>query len=91
MFNDRLRATRIARGYTLQDVCDATNLQMRTYQRYEGGQSDPPLPTLVTLADFLNVSTDFLLCRDDYLLSLGVSVDVPQEGPPRHPNGERHR
>lgn len=91
MLNDRLRSTRIARGYTLQEVCDATNLQMRTYQRYEGGQSDPPLPTLVILADFFEVPTDFLLGRDDFLESLGVFVDVSPEGPPRHPNGERRR
>ena len=87
MIQDRLRAARIARGYTLQEISDATFLQLRTYQRYESGQSDPPLPTLVALADFLQVPTDFLLYRDDYLASIGVSVDVPREGPPRHPNG----
>lgn len=91
MFNDRLRSTRIARGFSLQEVCDALNLQMRTLQRYEGGQSDPPLPTLVALADFYRVPTDFILCRDEYLSSLGVFVDVPREGPPRRPNGDSRR
>lgn len=91
MFKDRLRSSRIARGYTLQDVCDATNLQMRTYQRYEGGHCEPPLGTLVILADFLQVPTDFLLGRDSFLQSLGVSVDVPLTDLPRHPNGERNR
>lgn len=91
MFKDRLRSARIARGYTLQEVCDETNLLLRTYQRYEGGQSEPPLDTLVILADLLNVSIDFLLGRDEYLASIGVCVDVPPEGPPRHPKGEKHR
>ena len=91
MFNDRLRSTRIARGLSLQAVCDSLHLQMRTYQRYEGGQCDPSLPVLIALADLLNVPTDFLLCRDEYLSSLGVSVDVPREGPPRHPNGDNRR
>lgn len=91
MLKDRLRAARIARGHTLQELCDATNLLLRTYQRYEGGQCDPPLPTLVALADFLNVPTDFLLGRDAFLASLGVSVDVSPEGPPRHPNVSNRR
>ena len=91
MFNDRLRLTRIARGLSLQDVCDATDLQLRTYQRYEGGHCQPPLDTLVILADVLAVPTDFLLCRDEYLDSLGVSVDVPLKDLPRHPNGGRSR
>ena len=90
MFHDRLRLTRIGRGYTLQEICDALNLQMRTYQRYEGGHSQIPLQTLVALADFLSVPTDFLLCRDQYLESLGVSVDVPLEDLPRRPNGGRN-
>ena len=91
MLNDRLRAVRISRGYTLQEVCDAVCLQVRTYQRYEGGQCEPPLQTLVSLANFYNVPTDFLLGRDEYLASLGVSVDVSLASPPRHPNGGRNR
>lgn len=91
MLNDRLRATRIFRGYTLQEVCDATDLQVRTYQRYEGGQCEPPLRTLVILAEFYKVPTDFLLGRDEYLASLGVSVDVSLASPPRHPNGGKNR
>lgn len=91
MINDRLRLTRIARGYTLQQVCDALNLQLRTYQRYEGGQCDIPLSLLVEIADLFCVPTDFLLERDAYLQSLGVSVDVPLVELPRHPNGGRRR
>lgn len=91
MINDRLRLARIARGYTLQQLCDATNLNMRTYQRYEGGQCEPPICTLVALADFLKVPTDFLLGRDEFLKSLGVSVDVPLIDLPRHPNGGKTR
>ena len=90
MLCDRLRAARITRGYSIQQVCDAVNLQMRTYQRYEGGHCDPPLPTLVALADLFQVPIDFLLGRDAYLAARGVSVDVPTEGPPRHPNGGKH-
>ncbi len=85
MFNDRLRSARIFRGYTLQKTADALDLALRTYQKYEGGDREPNLSLLAKMADFFNVPADFLLGRDDYLKSLGVSVDVPPEGPPRHP------
>lgn len=85
MFKDRLRATRIARGHTLQKTADALGIALRSYQKYESGDSEPSFSYLVALADFLDVPTDFLLERDAYLQSLGVSVDVPPEGPPRHP------
>lgn len=77
MLNDRLRATRIFRGYTLQEVCDATDLQVRTYQRYEGGQCEPPLRTLVILAEFYKVPTDFF--------SVGMNISLLSEYPLMYP------
>ena len=91
MFNDRLRSARIFRGYTLQKTADALGLSLRAIQKYEGGEREPNLSLLVEMADFFDVPTDFLLGRDDYLCSLGVSVDVPPEGPPRHPKPQRNR
>lgn len=91
MFKDRLRATRIARGHTLQKTADALGIALRSYQKYESGDSEPSFSYLVALADFLDVPTDFLLERDAYLQSLGVCVDVPPEGPPRHPRPQKNR
>ena len=70
MFKDRLRATRIARGHTLQKTADALGIALRSYQKYESGDSEPSFNYLVALADFLDVPTDFLLERDAYLQSL---------------------
>lgn len=90
MFCDRLRATRMSRGYTLQNTADALDIPLRTYQNYEGGARDIPLDRLVSLADLFDVPTDFLLERDDYLCSLGVSVDVSLACPPRRPKPQRN-
>lgn len=90
MFNERLRATRMFRHITQQEVADFVNVSLRSYQRYENGAIEPPYPTLISLADFLDVPVDFLLCRDDYLKSLGVSVDVSLECPPRRPRGRKN-
>ncbi len=83
MFKDRLRATRIYRGYTAQMLADRLFIGLRNYQKYESGDARPTYEGLIALADILNVPIDFLLERDDYLQSLGVFVDVPPEGPPR--------
>ena len=91
MFKDRLRATRIARGYTLQKTADAIGIALRSYQKYESGDSEPAYEQLIKLADFLNIPIDFLLGRDEYLKSLGVVVDVSPEGPPRHPRSQKTR
>ena len=90
MFNDRLRSARIFRGYTLQKTADAVGVPLRALQKYESGEIEPSLNLLTEMATFLDVPTDFLLGRDDYLKFLGVSVDVPQEGPPRRPRPQKN-
>ena len=85
MFKDRLRATRISRGFTAQAMADRLHVGLRNYQKYESGDTRPTFEGLVILADTFNVPVDFLLERDDYLKSLGVSVDVSLECPPRRP------
>lgn len=85
MFCDRLRATRIYRRYTAQFLADQLNVGLRNYQKYESGDARPTFEGLIILADVLDVPTDFLLERDDYLQSLGVSVDVSLDCPPRRP------
>lgn len=90
MFKDRVRSARISRGKTLQTLADELGVTLITIQKYESGAREPDLQMLTNLADILDVPTDFLLGRDDYLKFLGVSVDVPPEGPPRHPRPQKN-
>ena len=86
MFKDRLRSTRMARGFTMQHVSDMLRIGLRNYQKYESGHALPTVEGLVKIADLLEVPIDFLLGRDDYLKSMGVSVDVSLDSPPRRPS-----
>lgn len=90
MFKDRLRAARITRGVTAQTMADHLCTGLRNYQKYESGDARPTFEGLIAIADFLAVPIDFLLERDEYLKSLGVSVDVPPEGPPRRPKSQKN-
>ena len=75
MFNKRLRSMRIKRGFTQQRLADNLNIALRSYQCYETGTRRPSYELLIQICDILNVPTDYLLCRDDFLKSLGVPVD----------------
>lgn len=91
MFNERLRSARAFRGKTQQQTADFLGINIRHYQKYESGEVEPDIKRLANIADFFNVPSDWLLCRDDYLKSLGVFVDVPQTYLPKHPTSQKNR
>ena len=64
-FGKFFRKIRIEKGLTQPAVAKAMNIALRTYQHYEQGDREPSLAMLVMLADFLNVTTDRLLGRED--------------------------
>lgn len=67
MFCKRLNETRKSKGITAQQMADFLNIALRSYRMYESGDRSPSLEILVRIADKLDVSTDYLLCRDEFL------------------------
>lgn len=67
MFKERLNRTRKLHGVTAQQMADYLSIGLRSYRNYESGDREPSLDTLTRIADILDVSTDYLLCRDDFL------------------------
>lgn len=67
MFGERLKQVRKARGLTAQQMADVLGTGLRNYRKYESGDAKPTLDGLIIIADVLEVSTDYLLCRDDFL------------------------
>lgn len=66
-FGKRLNQTRKERGKTAQNMADMLGIGIRSYRAYESNTREPYYETLVKIADYLDVSTDFLLCRDVFL------------------------
>ena len=60
-FPERIKKARDNAGYTQAQVATECNIPRSTISKYESGQLEPDLEKLATLADFLNVSTDWLL------------------------------
>jgi len=63
--HNRLKQLRKAKGYTQIRVQMETGIEQALLSKYENGERIPPTETLLRLADFYNVSTDYLLGRTD--------------------------
>lgn len=61
----RLKELRIAQNITLRAMAEILGMGQRNYQKYETGEIDPPLSKAIVLADFFNVSLDYLVGRSD--------------------------
>ena len=64
-FAERLRELRREKGVTQQTVADYLEVKHRSYQCYEGGDRRPDYERLILLADYFEVTTDYLLGRSD--------------------------
>jgi transcriptional regulator with XRE-family HTH domain len=73
MFNERLNQIRKSKGFTAQQIADLLHINIRSYRAYESADRSPNIQTLIQIADILEVSTDYLLCRDDFLKSHAIS------------------
>jgi len=62
---ERLVSLRSERKLSRREVAAATGITERTYQRYENSERDPSAPVLLALADYYDVSADYLLGRTD--------------------------
>lgn len=62
---NNLRLLRKSRGYTQIALQIKTGVEQSLLSKYETGERVPPTETLLILADFYNVSIDYILCRTD--------------------------
>lgn len=62
----RLRELRVEKGLTQKQLAEKLNLNSVTYLHYEKSQREPPLSVLADMANFFDVSTDYLLGLCDY-------------------------
>ncbi|MCI8423439.1 MAG: helix-turn-helix transcriptional regulator [Lawsonibacter sp.] len=63
-FSDSLRSIRKQSQKKQREAAEYLGINIRTYQNYEGGKSEPSIPQLIRLADFFMVSLDELVGRD---------------------------
>ena len=65
MFYDRLKKLRQQEKYTQKEIANFLNITQPAYQQFESGKKKINIETMQKLADFYNVSTDYLLGKTD--------------------------
>jgi len=64
-FSSRVKALRKERGLKQAEMAEILGIKERSYQCYEYRERYPDFPGLIALADFFNVSLDYLVGRSD--------------------------
>ena len=64
-FKEHLREIRKNKGTTQRQVAESIGITERNYQYYESGGREPAMSTLIALADYFDVSIDYLVGRSD--------------------------
>lgn len=76
MFADCLKSLRKARKINQTSLADTFGVSQATIASWEAGRRQPDFETLLKIADFFQVSTDYLLGR------MPMTVEVKKESPP---------
>ena len=64
-FHTRLKEIRKASGKKQREVAESLEVKLRTYQGYEMKETEPSIKKLIALADYFDVTLDYLMGRTD--------------------------
>jgi transcriptional regulator with XRE-family HTH domain len=67
-FGQTLKKLRTSNNVTQQDLADYLKVSRPTIAGYETKDKEPDYKTLILIADYFNISVDYLI-RDDYSMS----------------------
>lgn len=65
LINERVKTLRTQNNLTQKQLAEILNIQPNSVQRIEYGTARPSLDTLIILADYFDVSLDYLVGRSD--------------------------
>ena len=65
IFQERLRLLRSEKGVSQKQVASVLGITEDGYQNYEVGRRKPNFDIIPSIADFFDVSTDYLFGRSD--------------------------
>ena len=65
VFGERLKELRKSKKLKQTDMAAFLGITSRNYQDYEYGKVDPPTSKTIALADYFDVSLDYLVGRSD--------------------------
>lgn len=66
LFSERAKQLRKEAGLSQTQLAQKLEITQRKLSYLESGQSEPDMETLCRMADFFDVTTDYLLGRTEY-------------------------
>ncbi|KXA60668.1 XRE family transcriptional regulator [Streptococcus oralis subsp. dentisani] len=75
MFIERLKKLRKKEKLTQKDIATFLNISQPAYQQFESGKKKMNLETMEKLADYFNVSIDYLLGKTD-IPDFDLEIDI---------------
>lgn len=69
IFSERLRALRTSRSISQERLARQLNYGYTAIANYESGRNEPSISDLSKIADFFDVSVDYLIGRTDNMMS----------------------
>lgn len=79
-FGDRLKSLREENRLTRNDFAKQLNISYSAISKYETNIRFPDKETLVRIADFFDVSVDYLLCRTNVKETADKIIEQTDEG-----------
>ena len=76
---NRLKALRMEKDLTLDEIQSKTGIKRGTYNNYENGVTEPKLETWQKLADFFEVPTEYLMGLTNDRVTLTINDLNPAE------------
>ena len=87
IMQNNLRKLRKENNLTQVALQMQTGIEQALLSKFENGERIPPTESLIILADFYNVSIDYILCRTEkpeinrwYMCSQSLGADPPEGG-----------
>ena len=65
IMKNNLKSLRKEKGYTQIALQMKTGIEQALLSKFENGERVPPTETLIKLAEFYDVSIDYILCRTE--------------------------
>lgn len=65
IFKDRLKELRLEKGISQNDLGKILNVSKMAISHWESGHSEPSITQLIILANYFEVSVDYLVAKED--------------------------
>jgi len=80
-FSQRLKKLRKEKGYTQQELANKLNKSKSTISSYESGRRNPDINVIRDIANFFNVSADYLIGKSKIRTSNGKIKQAIEDNP----------